>query len=81
MKNVFAFVMLCAACGDNIHPETDASVYVEIPPEPDGIKPPDEPTACDAGVPDAPVPPDAPECDDKHVEINDHEHKCSHDQP
>ncbi len=76
MKNVFAFVLLCASCGDNIHPEPDAWFDLTVhPPEPDGIKPPDEPAvACDAGVPDAAL----PVCDDKHIDINDHEHKCQH---
>ncbi len=32
------------------------------------------PVPVDAGI-DAP-----PQCDDKHIDLNDHEHKCTHDQ-
>ncbi len=93
------FLILLAACGDNIHPAPapDALVLV-VPdptvnpgdprlPEPDagvpdsGMSIPDagmDAAVCDAGTLDA----EEPEvCDDSHIELNGHAHKCQHDMP
>lgn len=79
MKTFLALALL-AACGDNIHPSVDASFdFTDVdPPE---IKP-DDRAPTDAGVPDSGIAvPDLGTCDDSHVEINGHEHKCQHDKP
>ncbi len=76
MKKLLLALIL-VSCGDNIHPATpDALVEVtpDHQPKPD---PEGDAAVADAGV-DAP---DTSVCDDKHVELNGHEHKCQHDQP
>jgi hypothetical protein len=92
MKKLTLFLFL-AACGDNISPAApDAALdYSDVtPPEPDRIGPDDSPVAdagADASTPDAPdiavdaapVAPDAA-CEDSHIDLNGHEHKCQHDQ-
>lgn len=76
MKKLLLTLIL-VACGDNIHPATPDAL-VEITPDHQPKPDADAPTpGADAGV-DAP---DGPACEDKHIELNGHEHKCQHDQP
>ena len=66
--------LLLVACGDNIVPGPDAPS--SEPDETGDLDSPTEPGApADAGV-DAPL----PVCDDKHVVLNGHKHKCQHEQ-
>lgn len=89
MKKSLFLITILAACGDNIAPpDARPDRPFVSPPEPGGIKP-GEPA--DAGVPEPDgIKPDAsapdggtadPECEDKHIDLNGHEHKCTHDQP
>lgn len=72
-----AFLLLLAACGDNIR-VPDAALdfdYTDITPgKPDGAVPGDD---LDAGA--APDAAPVATCDDKHIDLNGHEHKCQHD--
>lgn len=71
-------LLLLAACGDNISPEPEDfdPIIEETGPEGDlDIKPGDPETQPDAGVTTAP---DAG-CVDRHIDINDHTHKCQHE--
>jgi hypothetical protein len=74
MKTLILLLPLLLACGDNITPDV---------PEDDGTYVPPMGEATDGENelgPDAGVIPDAalPICDDKHPELNNHEHKCQH---
>jgi len=63
--------LLLLGCGDNIVPTVPDAPEIVIPDEmgdPGGVQ------RADAGVPDAAL----PVCDDKHIELNEHEHKCQH---
>jgi hypothetical protein len=69
--------LLLAACGDNIVAGPDGGVDLPVGEFPDENF---DFSDVDAGV-DAPAPDAAlPECEDKHIEQNGHEHKCQHDQ-
>ncbi len=88
---VFFTLLALSGCGDNIAPDLD--VYDEDRPAVNDIDPgdpaapPDAATGpdalqCDPGVTwgacaDAAV---EPECQDSHIDLNGHEHKCRHDQ-
>jgi hypothetical protein len=82
MKKLLFAVLFCA-CGDNIViPAPDAGTW-QPPDEVGDLDLTADPTeetpveaAPDAGAPDAPLPP----CVDSHIELNGHEHKCTHDQ-
>jgi hypothetical protein len=64
--------LLLAACGDNNIPHPDAA---RTPDAPGPVLEIPVDAAPDAGTPDAPP----PVCDDSHIEINGHEHKCQHE--
>lgn len=76
MKKIL-LALLLASCGDNIHPiEPDARVWPKRDADPETAPGSDD---ADAGVPDSGIEvPDAGTCDDKHIELNGHEHKCQH---